>query len=302
MYRPQRLVPLIGATVPGPLGVVHLPRMWLKAILSAAGMLPEGYYDHYFGFNQRVVDGLGLEPEPWFAYLATMPAYPETERYVLAHATKLDPPSIAAVNAEILTFPRAEESAAKVRERAGIADATYNNSAMLINFDDWCTTHHELVEHRDEEIEPQIPGVSSSQIGMLGIMHLPRLWMKALLAGVGALPEGWNSGHGFDKRVADTVGFDLAAACAFIHAELPQYLVFERWVAERIGPVDEARRFRCNELFRNRQKSEEKAAEERAEVGAAELTHCDVITLNDMVDWKYLHDRAVARRAATVSP
>ena len=38
MYRMQRIVPLIGATVTSPLGVMHLPRMWLKSVLSASGL------------------------------------------------------------------------------------------------------------------------------------------------------------------------------------------------------------------------------------------------------------------------
>ena len=120
MARLDRLAPLIGATVPGPLGVVMLPRMWYKSVLSAAGMLYEGYTDYYRGFNQRVVDGLGLEPDAWFAFLKTMPTYPEAEAYVAAHATKLDAASIAAVNEEVLSFLRPEENAAGVRARVGL--------------------------------------------------------------------------------------------------------------------------------------------------------------------------------------
>jgi hypothetical protein len=298
MYRMERLVPAIGATVAGPLGVVHLPRMWLKGVLSAAGMLWEGYFDDYKGFNQFVSDRIGLDPEKWFPYLATMPTYAEAERWVRANATKLDPASIAASNEFVLTFLRPEENAARVRQRVGLTDASFRNSAMLINLDDWCTIHDELVAHKDEGIEPVIPGVSSSQAGLLGVLHLPRLWMKALLTGVKALPEGWNSGFGFDKRVADTVGFDLDAACAFIHAELPQYLAFEQWVVDRAGPVTDAKRTEWNAAIRAREKPEDKAAEERAEVGVPEMTHREVIMLNDMVDWQYLHDIAVDRKAA----
>ena len=49
-----------------------------------------------------------------------MPTYPEAEGYVAAHATKLDPASIAAVNEEVLSFLRPEENAAGVRARVGL--------------------------------------------------------------------------------------------------------------------------------------------------------------------------------------
>src|SRR6185437_6579658 len=128
MSRIERLVPLIGATVAGPLGVVHLPRMWLKSVLSAAGMLYERYVDYNKGFNQRVVDGLGLDPDTWFGFLATMPTYPQAEAYVKANATKLSSASIAAVNTEILTFLRPEETCATLRARVGLADSEFRNS------------------------------------------------------------------------------------------------------------------------------------------------------------------------------
>src|SRR5208337_2092319 len=104
----------VGPTVAGPLGVSFLPRMWLKGILSAARALPDTYFDDYKGFNKKVVDALGLQPEAWFAFLKTMPTYLEAERYVKEHAAKLDTASIAALNADIASAPRQEENAAKV--------------------------------------------------------------------------------------------------------------------------------------------------------------------------------------------
>jgi len=298
MDRIERIVPLIGATVAGPLGVVHLPRMWIKGVYSAVGMLYEGYFDNYKGFNQRVVDGLGLEPEPWFAFLATMPTYPQAEAYVKKHATKLDAASIAAVNTEVLTFLRPEENAAAVRKRAGLTDPDFRNSARLLNFDDWCTMHEQLVAHRDGGLEPIVPMVSSSQTGMLDIPHLPRLWMKALLHAVKALPEGWKTGLdcGFDKLLADMIGLDLVAACAFINAELPAYVPFENWVRDHIAQPDDATKAQWTAKILALQKGAEQAAAECVEAGAPELSLRSTILLNDMVDWKHMHDQAVARR------
>jgi len=293
----ERVVPLIPPAAAGPLGLAHLPRMWLKGILNAADMLWEGYFPNYRGFNQFLIDAVGLDREAFFAYLGTLPTYPETERWVRAHATKLNPGSIAEWNAFVATFERPEEAAAILRKRVGLDDPSLRISSQLLNLDDWYTMHEYLVAHRHDDLEPLYPTVSSGVTGPLGIAHLPRLWMKALLTGVGALPEGWNSGFGFDKRVADAIGMDLDAACAYIHAELPNYLQFEAWVRTHIPPADEATRAGWTAMVRAREKPAEKAAEERAEVGVPELAFCEVVLLNDMVDWKYQHDRVVARRA-----
>jgi hypothetical protein len=79
---------------------------------------------------------------------------------------------------------------------------------------------------------------------------------------------------------------------------MPTYLQFEDWVRANIPPFDDAKIAGWNEMVRTREKPAEKAAEERAEVGVPDLTFCEVVLLNDMVDWKYHHDRVRARRAA----
>ena len=37
------IVPLISSGVAGPLGVLHLPRLWLKVSLESTGKLAPGY-------------------------------------------------------------------------------------------------------------------------------------------------------------------------------------------------------------------------------------------------------------------
>ena len=54
------IVPLISSGVAGPLGVLHLPRLWLKTSLEARGKLAAGYPGCGKGFDQMVLDGLGL--------------------------------------------------------------------------------------------------------------------------------------------------------------------------------------------------------------------------------------------------
>ena len=57
------IVPLISSGVAGPLGVLHLPRLWLKLSLEARGKLAPGYPGAGKGFDQMVIDGLGLNRE-----------------------------------------------------------------------------------------------------------------------------------------------------------------------------------------------------------------------------------------------
>jgi hypothetical protein len=56
-------VPLISSGVAGPLGVLHLPRLWLKASLEAGGKLAPGYPGCGSGYDQMVLDGLGIKRE-----------------------------------------------------------------------------------------------------------------------------------------------------------------------------------------------------------------------------------------------
>jgi hypothetical protein len=294
----DHLPPLIGPTVAGPLGLVHLPRMWYKGVLSAAGMLYENYFDNYKGFNQRVVDAIGLDPEPWFAFLATMPTYPEAEAFVRKNATKLDAATIAATNTLILDFPRPEENAAAVRARVGIDDPALVNSCTLLNYDDWFTMHAELMAHRAGGIEPLVPMVSSGQTGLLGVQHLPRLWMKALLSALGALAPGWKTGTecGFDNRISGLIGMDLVAATDYIKSDLPTYGQFEAWVRDHIAQPTDAQKAEWTTTLLAMQKPEEMSVAECGEVGLPGSGLRGSILLNDLVDWKHMHDHIVSQR------
>jgi len=57
-------VPLISSGVAGPLGVLHLPRLWQKSSLEATGKLATGYPGCGKGYDQMVLDGIGLGEEP----------------------------------------------------------------------------------------------------------------------------------------------------------------------------------------------------------------------------------------------
>ena len=76
--------PLISSGVSGPLGVLHLPRLWQKVILSATGNLADGYDECGMGYDNMVLSALGLDKDATLAYLKeNVPSYPEFEKWVL---------------------------------------------------------------------------------------------------------------------------------------------------------------------------------------------------------------------------
>ena len=96
----NKIVPLIGSAEVGPLGVLHLPRLWLKVSLDAKGILADGYPAVGTGFDQMVLDGLGLKKDAVVEFIAkNRPTYPEFETWIKQQpGTRLDATSIAKLN------------------------------------------------------------------------------------------------------------------------------------------------------------------------------------------------------------
>jgi hypothetical protein len=296
----EKIVPLPGLRVRGPLGVAHLPRLWLKCILGASDALPEGYTTTYVGTNQGMIDGIGLEPEATFALLATRPTYAAFETWVREHATKLDADSIAATNARIGAHQKPAASAAEVRARTGVTDASIGGAALLNELDDWATVHAALAASNGHRLQPVVPAVSTQSTGPLGLMHLPRFWMKATLAAAGALYEEWRSGPDspLDMWFCDAIGLDLATAIAHVRGERPSYMAFEAWVSANAGNAGADAIPAHNAALSARQKPEAVAAHERALLGLTDPEYRPSMELNDLVDWFQLH--ANVTRAAQV--
>ena len=73
-------VPLISSGVAGPLGVVHLPRLWQKVSLEEAGKLALGYPGVGRGFDAMTLAALGLEEAAVRGYIKqNKPTYPQFE-------------------------------------------------------------------------------------------------------------------------------------------------------------------------------------------------------------------------------
>src|SRR5437899_2087361 len=80
-------VPLISSGVAGPLGVLHLPRLWQKVSLEENGKLATGYPGVGKGFDAKTLAALGLEEQAVRDYIKqNKPTYPQFETWVKKNA------------------------------------------------------------------------------------------------------------------------------------------------------------------------------------------------------------------------
>ena len=141
----EPMYPAISSSVAGPLGIYHLPRLWLKILAHAAGRLPDGYRHGEGGFDEAFCTHFGIDRAAFVTFVETSkPDYQATERWVSEHATNVTPEKIAEFNARILNQNMGDENAAKSRTRFNIADHSMKNAVALNNLDDWAGLHATL--------------------------------------------------------------------------------------------------------------------------------------------------------------
>jgi hypothetical protein len=76
----ETYVPLISSGIAGPLGVLHLPRLWQKVSLEESGKLASGYPGVGNGFDAMTLAALGLEEQAVRDYIRqSKPTYPQFE-------------------------------------------------------------------------------------------------------------------------------------------------------------------------------------------------------------------------------
>jgi hypothetical protein len=141
----KKIVPTISSGTTGPLGVAHLPRFWQKVILSEKNLLPEGYHSCGGGYDQMVLDGLGLDRAQTLEYLKTIPTYPEFEQWILKKKGKLDAQAVEKLNAAIRGYLHSDETRKSILAGAGIEDKGQIKDAVRLNdLDDWTEFHANL--------------------------------------------------------------------------------------------------------------------------------------------------------------
>ncbi|MGH2351666.1 MAG: DUF5069 domain-containing protein [Chloroflexota bacterium] len=143
------MVPLISSDVAGPLGAIHLPRLWQKVLLSAKGMLPADYDECGKGFDQMTLDGLGLDREQTLSYLRTsLPTYPQFEQWVRGQkGGSIDAPTIERHNAAIRGYIHPDATRQEILTTAGMPDDGSIKDAVTLNkLEDYAEFHANLTK------------------------------------------------------------------------------------------------------------------------------------------------------------
>jgi hypothetical protein len=136
----SKIVPLISSGVAGPLGVLHLPRLWQKVSLEAAGKLADGYPGIGKGYDMMVIDGLGLDAEAVRKCITeSKPSYPQFEAWVRQNAKKLTKADIHKLNVAIAGYIHADDTRKSILGANGLADdgSVLPDAINLNNLDDW---------------------------------------------------------------------------------------------------------------------------------------------------------------------
>ena len=141
------MIPTISSGVAGPLGVLHLPRFWSKVLMDAKGVLHEDYPACGMGYDQMVLDALGLDKETTLAYIAdNSPTYPQFEAWVLEQSGgSLDADAVAKLNAAIEGYNHDDDTRKGILDANGLEDdGSILDAVNLNNLDDWCEFHASL--------------------------------------------------------------------------------------------------------------------------------------------------------------
>jgi hypothetical protein len=139
------IVPLISSGVAGPLGVLHLPRLWLKVSLESRGKLAPGYPGIGKGYDTMVITALGLDAQKVADFIKTQrPTYPQFEAWIKKQpGVKLDKGSIDTLNASIRGYNHDDATRKGILGPCGIADdaSACRDAVNLNNLDDWKEFH-----------------------------------------------------------------------------------------------------------------------------------------------------------------
>lgn len=140
----SKIVPLIGSAEVGPLGVLHLPRLWLKVSLDAKGLLADGYPAVGTGFDQMVLDGLNLNKKSVVDYITnSRPTYCEFETWIKQQpGARLDTASIDKLNEAIRGYNHDAGTVQSMLGENGLpADIGIRDAVTLNRIDDWKCFH-----------------------------------------------------------------------------------------------------------------------------------------------------------------
>ena len=141
-------IPMISSAVAGPLGVIHLPRLWQKASLEAQGKLHPDYPGIGKGYDSMVLAALNLQESAVREFIKTKPSYTQFEAWIAKQpGVKLDKGTIYKNNVAIRGYIHDDATRKGILGMCGLSDdGSVNPGAVdLNNLDDWATFHKEVL-------------------------------------------------------------------------------------------------------------------------------------------------------------
>src|SRR4051812_33603593 len=141
-------VPMISSGTAGPLGFLHLPRMWQKVSLEAAGKLAPGYPGIGKGYDAMTCAALGLDEQAVKDYIKTnKPTYPQFEAWV-KQTGKFDAKTVESHNAAVRGYNHDDDTRKGILKNCNLADdaAAPKDAVNLNNLDDWYEFHQAVLK------------------------------------------------------------------------------------------------------------------------------------------------------------
>ena len=139
-------IPLISSSLTGPLGIMHLPRLWQKVSLKSTGQLHSDYPDIGGGYDSMVLGTLGIDAEAFRAFVSeNKPSYIACENWV-AQNGNLNAAGIAKLNRQITQYHHDDATRNEILSGAGLDDsAAISDAPNLNNLDDWTAFYNEVL-------------------------------------------------------------------------------------------------------------------------------------------------------------
>ena len=142
-------VPMISSGTAGPLGVLHLPRLWLKVSLEAAGKLAPGYPGLGRGYDAMTCAALGLEEQAVQDYIKqNKPTYPQFEAWVKQNGKSVTSEAIEKHNAAVRGYIHDDETRLGICNANNLPDdaSAPRDAVNLNNLDDWYEFHQAVLQ------------------------------------------------------------------------------------------------------------------------------------------------------------
>jgi len=142
-------VPLISSGIAGPLGVVHLPRLWQKVSLEEQGKLASSYLGVGTGFDAMTLAALGLEEQAVRDYIRqNKPTYPQFEAWVKKNGKSLNREAIEKHNAAVRGYNHDDETRRGILGACDMVDdaSVPKDAVNLNNLEDWYEFHQQVLK------------------------------------------------------------------------------------------------------------------------------------------------------------